>query len=669
MRVCDSRIVEVTTYARGALITRELLVPETPASGLLELRVDGLTPTLWPGSLRARAESPNTRILAARSRLEVPQQNERSGLELQLNEAVRRHNEVQRRLEERQRRRQVLLATALRPRFRRKDPHAGLQAGLTLSRRVEQWAAQLETEISRLTLELFDANRAVQDLLQRRAQAPSSELWGSGHPTVSVSLEVQAAGSSERIWFSYEVPGARWWPAYQLQLEEGRAVWTRQALVVQNTGENWEGVALQVSTADFILDRRLPRLASLRLGKAQPPHRSGFRPPPEGLDELFVRFDLYLSRSATAQRRDGTITLESPEPEMAEAAPLDVFGAAPPGPLPPPPPPPPVPPAAAPAPVKKVMASPPMPFGALRRQRADSRDMVQASAPLLEEVLEVPGPPAELDSTWLDFDRLHLAAPGEAGRGRLQPAPQGAAEAVRAERISLIENVAAPAYCVDPLISRANHDYQYEAVGLVDVPSDATPYRVSLGTGEGECRRSWRTVPGEEAQVYRQITAVNPFPTGLLPGPLEVYEGLDLLLHTQLERAGAGGDVVVGLGCEDRVRVARNVRTEEERGGLLGDQTAVLHSVDIELRNLSEREVSVEVLDRLPVSDDKHVKIKMVSCQPSSSEYGRDDQGRKVRGGMRWLVTVPAQGRALLHYEYRVQFPGRQEIEGGNRRA
>ena len=51
------------------------------------------------------------------------------------------------------------------------------------------------------------------------------------------------------------------------------------------------------------------------------------------------------------------------------------------------------------------------------------------------------------------------------------------------------------------------------------------------------------------------------------PGPVDVYVEGTLLARANIGHVDKGGVVHVGLGVEDRVRIARNVRMEEEAAG------------------------------------------------------------------------------------------------------
>lgn len=124
----------------------------------------------------------------------------------------------------------------------------------------------------------------------------------------------------------------------------------------------------------------------------------------------------------------------------------------------------------------------------------------------------------------------------------------------------------------------------------------------------------------------------------------------------------------VGMGVEQRLRVARNARVREETVGILGGDAVVTHDVSIELSSALGATALVEVLDRRPVTDDKNIQIELTRSTPEHERYTQAERGSAVRGGLVWRVMVPAGGKATVDFTYRVTLPSKNEIVGGNRR-
>ncbi|WP_437761995.1 DUF4139 domain-containing protein [Sorangium sp. So ce764] len=613
----------------------------------------------------------------------------------------------------------VALDPELARRFRPGDPAARIRDALAVSRLLSDELAALDARAAALDAEL---ERARKDLLAAQldaAQATSGEVEERDPARLDVVVRLApergGAAGEPALRLEYAVFAARWWPAYAARFSRGATEVALQldALVAQASGEDWKDVRLALATADLVQDTRLPELASLRLSRAQRPPRRGYRPAPEGLDAMFEGFDRFVAalpepatRTTAAPgklppARDGdaaTRSLASPEPfaalkrpaspapSGAGALPPPVQAAAPmafapPMPLAAParksrglslpsfgggygaPPPPPAPQASA----------PPVPRSAL-----GSAASVEATASLEEEWLApeqaregagaTPAPlePALVEE-WLDFDALHLPGAGNQ-RGRLARDEPGPSRRTARRAEQDIADLGAPPRAVDPRDSRGQFDHLYVGESAADVPSNGRLHRVALGAARAPAAPRFVTAPREAAEVYREARVENPFDAPLLAGPVDIFVDGALAAQSALGRVDRGGLLRAGLGVEERIRVARNARVDESSAGLLGGSLAVEHAVVIDLSSSLGMGVEVEVLDRIPVTDDKDVEIKLLSSQPKAEPYTQEELGEPVRGGLRWRVPIAPGGKASVAFTYRVVLSSKNEIVGGNRR-
>jgi uncharacterized protein (TIGR02231 family) len=292
------------------------------------------------------------------------------------------------------------------------------------------------------------------------------------------------------------------------------------------------------------------------------------------------------------------------------------------------------------------------------------------SAALAEQELGLVGEGAiEPGDAWLDFDALQLADPADhARRGRLVRDDTSALGARVESARGAIDALAAPRSARDPLETRGRFDHRYDAEGVADVPSSGRPHRVAIATAEASSKPRFVAVPREAAEIYREAEIQNPFAAPLLSGPVEVFIDGALLTTSSLSFVDRKGVFHLGLGVEDRLRVARNARVQEASAGLLGGSTAVEHTVTIDVASSLGQKVAVEVLDRIPVTDDKDIDIKVLSSRPESEKYTQAERGEPIRRGLRFRVEVPPGDKQRIEFAYRVTLPSKNEIVGGNRR-
>ncbi|WP_042384516.1 DUF4139 domain-containing protein, partial [Streptacidiphilus melanogenes] len=280
--VAESRLDSVTVYASGALCRRRVVVAE-PWAGSTRLRVSGLPLVADAATLRARALTPGFRVTDVRREVRAePQTPERLAAFQQAVDAAEEAYDAAYARRERLAARVDATASlrAAPPAPRRGDPPrpAPVEAFLAL-------AEFVDTRLDALHGRLLDAEDAVTrashelDLARHRLAEASSALptettRTTADAVLTLTADDEPAETGE-LELEYVVPGATWFPSYQLRLPrsanaaEGAGTLALRASVAQRTGEDWTGVRLSLSTADLLRRTELPELRSIRLGRRQ----------------------------------------------------------------------------------------------------------------------------------------------------------------------------------------------------------------------------------------------------------------------------------------------------------------------------------------------------------------------------------------------------------------
>lgn len=694
---CSSSIVAVAVYGRGAVVTRNLDLPDTLDDGLADLEVGGITPLSEAGSMRAELDAPDRQLVALQSSLFVPVDPGTPGPSVErvdeLSAEIDRLASRRGAMQAERTRLQQLTPSPAKIRSLLRAPQERVSDGLAVGTTIDTLLARLDASLMEIDSTIAERKKERDAAALANSQAKSSERMSTGHPTRRVRLRLDGTGPVRSLRLTYVVKAARWWPVYTLRLLDGgtKATWWMEALVAQLSGEDWTATPLSLSTASLLDDVRLPELASLRIGRTRPEKRRDYRPPPPDLDRMFAGFDGAFPATRTLaapappappspaprsftedtdgfaedtpsmpKRKESAKHAQRPmpPPPMAAMPMAASFGAPAPGA-------PPLPRASAPARTRSGM----MPQSVQLEASAsmDRDDECAMEAPVAAEPME----PTEIEPSdaWLDFDGLRLAdGLDRTNRGRLHRKPDPAAAANQRNASMRIEALDPAPGVRDPVSSRGSFDHRYEAEGRAEVPSDGVAHRVPLGSAEATTQSSYRTVPIEKPEVYRELLLVNPFDAPILDGPVDVYVDGSLLVSTQVDRIDRGGNLRIGLGVEDRLRVARNVRVEEETTGLLGGNTAIHHSVRVDLRSSLGKPVTVEVLDRIPDTDEKDIEIKLGKTSHAANRYTQAERGTPIRGGISFTVDLSPGGSETLTYAYRINLPSKNELLGGNRR-
>lgn len=721
--IVESRIDRVKVYERGATVVRSVEVPATDAPAV---EIPGLPLALVDATVRVRVdEAEGGELVAGEVRIGLyvkPREHLAPDPDEDELERLERALLARRRVLEQIDVEMSLLASIGVPERPQGEegkppPASPLAARVALEQLTDEAVSARLVEARALRDEVAKLDEdaaAARDRLDR-ARAGRRIAPDEISKTVIVALRRGGAPFTRaRLTLEYFVPGARWAPQYQLRIARGgeSATIVLRAVVAQRSGEDWRGVKLWLSTAQPTSWTELPKLSSIRIGRAQPePSRVGFRPPPQGARALFADFDRDRGQTSAPPRARWRpphlavaplLPLSGPSPSAdvddevtasardrgghqrsegrvpVAAAPMAMAAVPPPGFAPRSP-------AAA-----SAARSPPVPAlgkAASRKGRsADPRAMPEPVELLALEEVEAPPEPTRPRAA---FAELCLGAPDSHERGLLRSAerresytelldrarlawdfdPMTAVE--QAERLAAAAaDTPLPAGTVDPRSSAGAWDYAYPSDDRVDVPSDGTFHSIPLGARDAPCALSYVVVPREDQNVFRVAAIENPTRAPLLPGPVEVYVEGEYVLTSDLPSVAPRERFRLGLGVEQAIKCARNTKFREQRSGVAVVAMAELwHAIDVRLVNRLSVPIQCEVRERIPQpARDAEVVVEEVSVTPAWEVWDQRDRGPVLTGGRRWLVLVPAGGEQTLTAEYVVKIYANNELAGGNRR-
>ncbi len=711
----ESTIESVVVYARGARVRRTATVSApVPAT----VRLVGLPLAVIDDTLRSELEGPGV-VRAVR-----------------VGEDVVADVDAEESAELRTARRRVTLAEAAADRLGRaldrlaeaavvaedpsEDAPAPWASVVAARRRLialrGEREVQLRAQLGTARRELDAAQRAYDVAAETDARTGTARAAKLHEPRKYVELELELdarGGGALTIHVEYLITAARWAPSYVARIgdpvgggagrDRGRAALEREplrfelrAVVAQDSGEDWDGVALRLSTAEPTRFAELPELAAQKIGRRQhEPAKRGFRPAPTGADELYRDYDRAFPRRIVETSFTGgskgafdDSTYEgraptAPEPVLDGVAKDQVWDEESSNALPALPPP------------ALQLATAPMPKRLAASARAAGiAGAIGAAAQSFGRHRAAPGrggaAPHDEDKQRaavgavprLDYASLVMAPPSTRERGRLvdytdTALPFGSARWAGGERgrvaagVEVIEGLELPP-------GHANawdhvYDFAFASDGAVDVKADGGWHSVALLARDGTAKLRHVAVPREQADVFRVASIANPLDGPLLPGPIDIYDRGQFLVTSEVDYTPPGGTLEVGLGVDAQVKIARNADYHEETTGVLRGGLRLVHAIAIDAENLGPRAIELEIRERVPVvdDDDDDVEVVVGKIEPAWERWTPDPsapRAERLRGGQRWLLHLAAGAKQVVRASYEIKIAGKHELVGGNRR-
>jgi hypothetical protein len=592
---------------------------------------------------------------------------------------------------------------------------------------------ELESQLRKATEQLSDLQQQ-QNLASNANVAKENELRKTIVARLQIRDRQAASLPPDNLQLivEYFVQGAKWTPTYVCRLNSANntAAIALRALICQRTGEDWSGVQIELSTATPMGWCELPELPSLRLGRSQAfASKKAWRNPPKGAEVLFEDYDLqrqiaYSAISTTSVSQNFQIpvleTLSSVTQSIlsqkienlkidsvadlsqnllgrgvksVELASEDIsfdeqnqyFGAIS---------------SEVDAEVDELRSmlqpnmSRSMPSAA--PERMEAQVMRKAMAPPKRSMsLERPTLSAVMQEATFDpvqeitnYGLMRLADPSNSQRGKLSlPNVQTLyLESLKRSQITInfdlamvlrkalllaaCSNITLPAGGTNVREMAGAFDFAYLGSGRIDIPSDGQFHSVALLEENAEIDMRYVVVPREDTNVFRIAQLRNPLRSPLLSGSTDVYVDGEYILSTRINTVPPKGQMELGLGVEQSIKVARNTSFKEVRSGMsLVAFNELRHSIHIAIANRLGRNARIEVRERVPVPQaDVKVDVTVTQVSPAWEKYEQQELNAIIKGGYRWHVNVPAGGETELTADYTIKTFVDNELVNGNRR-
>ncbi|HHH28890.1 MAG TPA: mucoidy inhibitor MuiA family protein, partial [Polyangiaceae bacterium] len=178
------------------------------------------------------------------------------------------------------------------------------------------------------------------------------------------------------------------------------------------------------------------------------------------------------------------------------------------------------------------------------------------------------------------------------------------------------------------------------APSRTSVASDGRPHRTTLFEFRAPARSSLVCTPELSASVLRKTEQENLAARPLLAGPVDLIRGGGLIGRTTLLYVAPRERFALGWGPDPALRVHRQLDESEEESKLLSSWYRTERSVTNKLSNLGGSAKTLELVERVPVSEIDKVKIEV------------ERESSDKNGMVRWTVTLDPFGQDTVKLRY-----------------
>jgi uncharacterized protein (TIGR02231 family) len=188
----------------------------------------------------------------------------------------------------------------------------------------------------------------------------------------------------------------------------------------------------------------------------------------------------------------------------------------------------------------------------------------------------------------------------------------------------------------------------FPGAGKATVRSDGSPVRVPIGQVELAAASRIVAAPQVSLNAVRTVELANTGKQPLLPGAVALYHDGAFLGVTDIRFIAEGETFPVFLGVADHVKLAR-VLDRKDSSLVRGSRNRLQVAFETTVENLSDTETTLRLTDRIPMSENKDIRVYRVRIAP---EVDPDSNGL-----LNWNLILKPKARSVFRVEYSIEYP------------
>lgn len=188
----------------------------------------------------------------------------------------------------------------------------------------------------------------------------------------------------------------------------------------------------------------------------------------------------------------------------------------------------------------------------------------------------------------------------------------------------------------------------FTAKDPVIVRSDGRSIRVRIGSSRIKAKRSIIAAPEESFNAAVTLHMNNKTGQPLLPGSVSLYRDGAFLGVTDLNFVAKDEDFSLFFSVADEIKLTRELDKKQSSLVRTSRNRMQLSFVST-VKNLSDRETTVVVAERVPVSENSDIRVSNIRISPNEKP--------DIKGIVRWTLTLKPREARELRVSYQVEYP------------
>jgi uncharacterized protein (TIGR02231 family) len=203
---------------------------------------------------------------------------------------------------------------------------------------------------------------------------------------------------------------------------------------------------------------------------------------------------------------------------------------------------------------------------------------------------------------------------------------------------------------------------EFKVPGRISLASDGAQKSFVLARLNSDPTILVKTAPGLDQTAYLQAHFVDTEEAPILPGEVALHRDGAFVGESRIAFVAPGDGIDLGFGADDKIKIQRAPVNRKENEPTWYNQSKIeTREFKTTVKNLHDFAVKVQVIDRLPISENTAITVEMLSTTTTPTEKQVGDK----RGVMSWTLDLAPNEAKDIRLAYRMKWPSDRDVALG----
>lgn len=186
------------------------------------------------------------------------------------------------------------------------------------------------------------------------------------------------------------------------------------------------------------------------------------------------------------------------------------------------------------------------------------------------------------------------------------------------------------------------------------IPSDGDVTVIEIDKFNLPAKYEYFAAPILNENVFLTAKIGNWERYNLLPAEANVYFEGSYSGKTNINPGATTDSLTISLGVDPNIIVKRKQRNDFKKTTFIGNNKVVYKGFEIEIRNNKPSEIKLTLIDRIPITQNKSIKLDDI--ETGSSDFDKE------KGLLKWIINLTSGATEKVNHSYSVKYPKGKRI-------